>query len=137
MQTVDLVIADTAVLATLPQRELSAGIAEVIKYGLLGDAPFYRWLQAQVDWSRVYMAGHVPSDLTAGALLGDSDVPPIHLEPVEIPAPRRVVADPVPAESTAEPPPLPGPHAARMVSRSGTRSASCAGGRRRSASRRA
>ncbi|MEO5651512.1 MAG: phosphatase PAP2 family protein [Marmoricola sp.] len=31
----------------------------------------YEWTEAQIDWSRVYMAGHVPSDLTAGALLGD------------------------------------------------------------------
>ena len=28
-------------------------------------------MRAQVDWSRVYMAGHVSSDITAGALLGD------------------------------------------------------------------
>ena len=31
----------------------------------------YVWTEAQVDWSRVYMAGHVPSDIAAGALLGD------------------------------------------------------------------
>jgi 3-dehydroquinate synthase len=39
------VIADTATLRTLPDREYAAGIAEVIKYGLIGDEPFYRWLQ--------------------------------------------------------------------------------------------
>jgi len=38
------VIADTRSLNTLPGRELSAGIAEVIKYGLICDAPFYDWL---------------------------------------------------------------------------------------------
>ena len=38
-----LVLADLAVLDTLPQRELLAGYAEVIKYGLLGDADFYQW----------------------------------------------------------------------------------------------
>ena len=38
------VIADTDTLQTLPDRELSAGIAEVIKYGLIGDKPFYEWL---------------------------------------------------------------------------------------------
>lgn len=40
------VIADTATLATLPERELRAGLAEVIKYGALGDAAFFDWVQA-------------------------------------------------------------------------------------------
>ncbi|MGE3333039.1 MAG: 3-dehydroquinate synthase [Rhodospirillaceae bacterium] len=40
-----LVIADTDVLATLPRRELLAGYAEVAKYGLLGDADFWAWLE--------------------------------------------------------------------------------------------
>lgn len=39
------VIADTEVLNTLPGNELSAGIAEVIKYGLIADCEFYQWLQ--------------------------------------------------------------------------------------------
>ncbi|MDJ0832244.1 MAG: 3-dehydroquinate synthase [Gammaproteobacteria bacterium] len=39
------VIADTATLDTLPQRELSAGMAEVIKYGLIYDADFFSWLE--------------------------------------------------------------------------------------------
>lgn len=38
------VIADTSLLGTLPDRELKAGLAEVIKYGLLGDAEFFQWL---------------------------------------------------------------------------------------------
>ncbi len=41
-----LVIADTAVLDTLPPRELLAGYAEVVKYGLIDDAPFFAWLEA-------------------------------------------------------------------------------------------
>ncbi|HRD74617.1 MAG TPA: 3-dehydroquinate synthase [Hyphomicrobiaceae bacterium] len=41
-----LVLADTDVLTTLPQRELKAGYAEVAKYGLLGDAAFFAWLEA-------------------------------------------------------------------------------------------
>ena len=41
-----LVIADTETLATLPPRELRAGYAEVAKYGLLGDADFFAWLEA-------------------------------------------------------------------------------------------
>ncbi len=41
-----LVIADIDVLQTLPERELKAGYAEIVKYGLLGDAPFFNWLEA-------------------------------------------------------------------------------------------
>ncbi|MFN3232302.1 MAG: 3-dehydroquinate synthase [Alphaproteobacteria bacterium] len=40
-----LVLADTQVLDTLPRRELLAGYAEVVKYGLIGDAGFFSWLQ--------------------------------------------------------------------------------------------
>ena len=40
-----LVLADLAVLDTLPERELKAGYAEVVKYGLLGDADFFAWCQ--------------------------------------------------------------------------------------------
>lgn len=43
------VIADTATLDTLPDRELSAGIAEVIKYGLIRDPAFFTWLEANMD----------------------------------------------------------------------------------------
>lgn len=41
-----LVLADTRVLDTLPKRELLAGYAEIAKYGLLGDAAFFGWLEA-------------------------------------------------------------------------------------------
>ena len=41
-----LVIADLRTLDTLPRRELLAGYAEVVKYGLLGDADFFSWLEA-------------------------------------------------------------------------------------------
>lgn len=43
------VIADTGVLATLPLRERSAGLAEVIKYGLLGDQEFFTWIESNLD----------------------------------------------------------------------------------------
>jgi 3-dehydroquinate synthase len=43
------VIADTATLATLPDRELRAGCAEVVKYGAIGDAAFFAWLEDRVD----------------------------------------------------------------------------------------
>ena len=41
-----LVLADVDVLETLPRRELLAGYAEVVKYGLIGDCKFYDWLEA-------------------------------------------------------------------------------------------
>ena len=44
-----LVLADTDTLKTLPARELSAGLAEVIKYGLIRDAEFLAWLEANMD----------------------------------------------------------------------------------------
>ncbi|WP_199052610.1 3-dehydroquinate synthase [Aquitalea sp. ASV15] len=47
-----LVLADMDLLATLPERELSAGIAEIIKYGLLGDIDFLGWLEANMDQLR-------------------------------------------------------------------------------------
>jgi 3-dehydroquinate synthase len=40
-----IVVADIAVLSTLPKRELLAGYAEVVKYGALGDAAFFDWLE--------------------------------------------------------------------------------------------
>ena len=50
-----LVIADTAALDTLPQREFRAGYAEIAKYGLLGDAAFFSWLEA--NWRDVFKGG--------------------------------------------------------------------------------
>ncbi len=41
-----LVLADTDVLKTLPERDFLAGYGEVVKYGLLGDAAFFDWLEA-------------------------------------------------------------------------------------------
>ncbi len=43
------VVIDTNVLTTLPPRELSAGLAEVIKYGLIADYDFFEWLEANID----------------------------------------------------------------------------------------
>jgi 3-dehydroquinate synthase len=50
-----LVIADTALLDTLPAREFRAGYAEVAKYGLLGDAAFFAWLEA--NWQDMVAGG--------------------------------------------------------------------------------
>jgi 3-dehydroquinate synthase len=44
-----LVLADIDTLKTLPQRELSAGVAEVIKYGLIRDADFFDWLETNMS----------------------------------------------------------------------------------------
>lgn len=43
------VIADTATLATLPEREYRAGLAEVVKYGAIGDTALFAWLEANAD----------------------------------------------------------------------------------------
>ena len=43
------VVADTSTLTTLPPRELRAGLAEVIKCGLICDAGFFAWLEAHID----------------------------------------------------------------------------------------
>jgi 3-dehydroquinate synthase len=50
-----LVIADTALLDTLPARVFRAGYAEVVKYGLIGDAGFFAWLEA--NWRDVLGGG--------------------------------------------------------------------------------
>ncbi len=44
-----LVLADTDTLRTLPKRELLAGLAEVIKYGMLGDVAFLGWIETHLD----------------------------------------------------------------------------------------
>jgi 3-dehydroquinate synthase len=50
-----LVLADTALLDTLPEREFRAGYAELVKYGLLGDADFFAWLEK--NWRDVFAGG--------------------------------------------------------------------------------
>ena len=44
-----VVLADIATLNTLPDQELRAGIAEVIKYGLIRDLPFFEWLEQNME----------------------------------------------------------------------------------------
>jgi len=43
------VLIDTDCLRTLPARELSAGLAEVVKYGVMGDSAFFAWLEDNMD----------------------------------------------------------------------------------------
>jgi 3-dehydroquinate synthetase len=50
-----LVVADTALLDTLPQRQFRAGYAEVAKFGLLADAAFFSWLET--NWQDLFAGG--------------------------------------------------------------------------------
>ncbi|HVV79019.1 MAG TPA: 3-dehydroquinate synthase [Pseudolabrys sp.] len=50
-----LVLADTALLDTLPKREFIAGYAEMVKYGLLADSGFFSWLES--NWQDVFSGG--------------------------------------------------------------------------------
>ncbi len=50
-----LVLADTATLDTLSEREMQAGYAEVAKYGLIGDAGFFDWCEAH--WAGIFSGG--------------------------------------------------------------------------------
>jgi 3-dehydroquinate synthase len=50
-----LVIADTDLLDSLPPREFRAGYAEVVKYGLINDEPFFAWLEK--NWKGVFAGG--------------------------------------------------------------------------------
>jgi len=52
---------DTDSLTTLPKREFAAGMAEVIKYGIIYDAPFFAWLEAHIDALKA-LDTHVLSD---------------------------------------------------------------------------
>jgi len=44
-----LVLSDLSTLSTLPRRELSAGLAEVVKYGAIMDADFFTWLEENME----------------------------------------------------------------------------------------
>ncbi len=50
-----LVLADPALLDTLPEREFRSGYAEIVKYGLLGDVAFFSWLEA--NWREIFARG--------------------------------------------------------------------------------
>ena len=71
-----LVLADLGTLATLPPRELRAGYAEVLKYGVLGDHAFFDWLGEN-----------------GGAVLALEDAPLEHAVATSIAAKARIVAE--------------------------------------------
>ncbi|MFM1886688.1 MAG: hypothetical protein RL026_1845 [Pseudomonadota bacterium] len=72
-----LVVADTTTLQTLPQRELRAGLAEVIKYAFVFDSDFLTWLEAKLDNllaldpDALAHAIHRSCELKAGVVLRD------------------------------------------------------------------
>jgi len=72
-----VVIADTDLLRSLPDRELRAGLAEVIKYGLICDADFFGWIEAHLDAllarepAALAHAIHRSCDIKAGFVMRD------------------------------------------------------------------
>ncbi len=66
-----LVLADTDVLASLPRRELLAGYAEVAKYGLLGDAAFWGWCEANGE--TMLSGGEKSHDLLRAAIVASCE----------------------------------------------------------------
>jgi len=67
-----LVIADTALLDTLPKRDFRAGYAEVAKYGLLGDAAFFAWLEK--NWQDVFAGGSAREHAIAVCCRAKADI---------------------------------------------------------------
>lgn len=67
-----LVLADTAVLDTLPIRDFRAGYAEVAKYGLLGDEAFFSWLES--NWQAVFAGGPERDEAVARSCQAKADV---------------------------------------------------------------
>ena len=67
-----LVLADTALLDTLPQRDFRAGYAELAKFGLLGDAGFFAWLEA--NWQDAFAGGPAREHAIAIACRGKAAI---------------------------------------------------------------
>jgi 3-dehydroquinate synthase len=68
----DLVIADTAVLDTLSDREFRAGYAEMVKYGLIDKPDFFAWLEA--NWREVFAGGAARVEAIAASCQAKADV---------------------------------------------------------------
>ena len=67
-----LVLADTALLDTLPLREMRAGYAEVAKYGLIDDARFFAWCEA--NWQGIFAGGPERDEAVAQSCRAKADV---------------------------------------------------------------
>ncbi len=68
----DLVLADTAVLDSLSEREFRAGYAEIVKYGLIDKPEFFRWLE--LHWRQVFGGGAERMDAIAVSCQAKADV---------------------------------------------------------------
>ncbi|APH73973.1 3-dehydroquinate synthase [Aquibium oceanicum] len=67
-----LVLADTGVLDTLPEREFRAGYAEVAKYGLIDRPEFFQWLEA--NWREVFAGGQARTQAIAESCRAKAEV---------------------------------------------------------------
>ncbi len=67
-----LVLADTAVLDTLPEREFRAGYAEIVKYGLIDRPDFFAWLEE--NWRDVFVGGAARTRAIAQSCRAKADV---------------------------------------------------------------
>jgi 3-dehydroquinate synthase len=67
-----LVLADTRVLDTLPERQFRAGYAEVVKYGLIGDAKFFAWLEQKRE--EIFAGGAARGDAIATSCRHKSEI---------------------------------------------------------------
>ncbi|MEO7241927.1 MAG: 3-dehydroquinate synthase [Variovorax sp.] len=71
-----LVLCDLTTLSTLPPREVSAGLAEVIKYGPIYDLDFYDWIEAHIDALRAQDAGAL-AKLQQSPVSGERSAPSV------------------------------------------------------------
>lgn len=67
-----LVLVDTAVLDTLPERQFRAGYSEVAKYGLINDAAFFGWLEK--NWKEVFAGGDARIEAIAKSCQSKADI---------------------------------------------------------------
>ncbi len=67
-----LVLADTGILDSLKRRDFRSGYAEVAKYGLLGDAEFFGWLER--NWQEIFSGGTARDEAVARSCQAKADV---------------------------------------------------------------
>ncbi len=67
-----LVLADTGLLDTLPERQFRAGYSEVVKYGLINDAAFFEWLEQ--NWKEIFSGGNARIEAIAKSCQSKADI---------------------------------------------------------------